>query len=102
MNLVEESSPRQFHISATNTEVTYERVGQPGVEGDGAGRQVFDRTGAGDAVLSVVALAATAGAELRDAAVLANAAAGVVVGKLGTASVTPEELTARVSETRQT
>jgi len=37
---------------------------------------------------------------LRDAAVIANAAAGVVVGKLGTASVTPEELSAAVGETR--
>jgi len=45
-------------------------------------------TGAGDTVLSVLALAAAAGAPLADAAMLANTAAGVVVGKLGTASVT--------------
>ena len=56
------------------------------------GRQVFDVTGAGDTVLSVLALAAAAGATLTDAAILANTAAGVVVGKLGTATVTPEEL----------
>jgi bifunctional ADP-heptose synthase (sugar kinase/adenylyltransferase) len=43
-------------------------------------------------VLSVLALAAAAGAPLPDAARLANAAAGVVVGKLGTASVAPDEL----------
>ena len=51
-------------------------------------------------LLSVVALAVAAGAELRDAAVLANAAAGVVVGKLGTASVTGEELTGALAEAR--
>jgi D-beta-D-heptose 7-phosphate kinase/D-beta-D-heptose 1-phosphate adenosyltransferase len=70
------------------------------VERGATGRQVFDVTGAGDTVLSVVALAVAAGAELRDAAVLANAAAGVVVGKLGTASVTGEELTGALAEAR--
>ena len=100
MNVVEESSPGQLHISATSSEVTYARVGQSGVERGGTGRQVFDVTGAGDTVLSVLALAVAAGAELRDAAILANAAAGVVVGKLGTAIVTREELLAAVSEGR--
>lgn len=100
MSVIEESTPGQLHIPATNSEVTYARVGQAGVERGATGRQVFDVTGAGDTVLSVVALAVAAGAELRDAAVLANAAAGVVVGKLGTASVTAEELTAAAEETR--
>ncbi|MGA2812759.1 MAG: PfkB family carbohydrate kinase [Candidatus Acidiferrum sp.] len=100
MNVLEESWPRQFHISATNTEVTYARVGQTGVARGATGRQVFDLTGAGDTVLSVVALAVAAGAALQDAAVLANAAAGVVVGKLGTASVTAAELIAAVEERR--
>jgi rfaE bifunctional protein kinase chain/domain len=98
MNVIEESTPGQLHVPATSSEVTYARVGRAGVER--GGRQVFDVTGAGDTVLSVVALAVTAGAELRDAAVIANAAAGVVVGKLGTACVTPEELSAAVGETR--
>jgi bifunctional ADP-heptose synthase (sugar kinase/adenylyltransferase) len=75
-------------------------VGQSAVEHGFTGRQVFDVTGAGDTVLSVLALAVAAGAELRDAAVLANAAAGVVVGKLGTASVTAEELSAALAESR--
>jgi rfaE bifunctional protein kinase chain/domain len=93
MSLFEESSPRHVHIPATGFEVTYARVGQPGVERGATGRQVFDVTGAGDTVLSVLALAASAGASLPDAALLANTAAGVVVSKLGTASVSPEELT---------
>jgi rfaE bifunctional protein kinase chain/domain len=93
MSLIEESSPRSLHIPATGFEVTYARVGQPGVDRSSTGRQVFDVTGAGDTVLSVLALAAAAGASLPDAAILANTAAGVAVSKLGTATVTPAELT---------
>lgn len=92
MSVFEESSPGQLHVPATSFEVTYARVGQAGVERGATGRQVFDVTGAGDTVLSVLALAVAAGAPLADAAMLANTAAGVVVGKLGTASVNPQEL----------
>lgn len=92
MSVFEETSPRHLHVPATSFEVTYARVGQPGIERGATGRQVFDVTGAGDTVLSVLALAAAAGAPLADAAMLANTAAGVVVGKLGTASVSPQEL----------
>jgi rfaE bifunctional protein kinase chain/domain len=92
MSVFEESSPRHLLIPATSFEVTYARVGQPGIERGATGRQVFDVTGAGDTVLSVLSLAAAAGALLADAAMLANIAAGVVVGKLGTACVTPDEL----------
>ncbi len=55
-------------------------------------REVFDVTGAGDTVLAVSALALLSGADLRQAAVLANTAGGIVVGKIGTATVTPAEL----------
>jgi len=55
-------------------------------------REVFDVTGAGDTVLAVSALALLSGASLREAAVLANTAGGIVVGKIGTATVTPAEL----------
>jgi D-beta-D-heptose 7-phosphate kinase/D-beta-D-heptose 1-phosphate adenosyltransferase len=55
-------------------------------------RQVYDVTGAGDTVVSTLALAISAGANIKEAAVLANRAAGVVVGMLGTASVTPIQL----------
>src|SRR5712692_6961830 len=92
MSVFEESLPRHLHIPATSFEVTYARVGQAGVERGATGRQVFDVTGAGDTVLSVLSLAVAAGASLVDAATLANTAAGVVVGKLGTASVSPQEL----------
>jgi D-beta-D-heptose 7-phosphate kinase/D-beta-D-heptose 1-phosphate adenosyltransferase len=101
MSLIEETSPRPLHIPATGFEVTYARVGQPGVDRSSTGRQVFDVTGAGDTVLSVLALAAAAGAPLADAAVLANAAAGIAVSKLGTATVTPQELTRALDELRR-
>lgn len=55
-------------------------------------REVFDVTGAGDTVVAVLSLCLTAGAELKEAACLANLAAGLVVGKLGTAVVTQKEL----------
>jgi len=55
-------------------------------------REVFDVTGAGDTVISTLALALAAGASMVEAAFLANAAAGIVVGKLGTATVSLEEL----------
>jgi len=57
-------------------------------------REVFDVTGAGDTVVAGLALCLAAGASLRDAARIANAAAGVVVGKVGTATATPPELLA--------
>lgn len=98
MSIFEEASPRHLQIPATSFEVTYARVGHPGVERDATGRQVFDVTGAGDTVLSVLALAVAAGASLADAAILANTAAGVVVGKLGTASVTPKELASALED----
>jgi D-beta-D-heptose 7-phosphate kinase/D-beta-D-heptose 1-phosphate adenosyltransferase len=98
MSVFEETSPRHLHIPATSFEVTYARVGQPGVERGASGRQVFDVTGAGDTVLSVLSLAMAAGASVADAALLANTAAGVVVGKLGTASVSPEELSAALDD----
>ena len=101
MSVVEENSPRHITIPATSFEVTYARVGQPGVERGATGRQVFDVTGAGDTVLGVLSLAITAGASLPDAAVLANTAAGVVVTKLGTASVSIRELSAALDDLRR-
>lgn len=101
MSIFEEASPKHLVIPATSFEVTYARVGKAGVERGTTGRQVFDVTGAGDTVLSVLAAGVAAGASIPDAALLANTAAGVVVGKLGTASVSPEELTRALNELAQ-
>jgi D-beta-D-heptose 7-phosphate kinase/D-beta-D-heptose 1-phosphate adenosyltransferase len=62
-----------------------------------AAREVYDVSGAGDTALAGLVLALAAGASLEEAAHFANAAAGVVVGKLGTATVTPQELLEYVS-----
>jgi D-beta-D-heptose 7-phosphate kinase/D-beta-D-heptose 1-phosphate adenosyltransferase len=59
-------------------------------------REVFDVTGAGDTVVATLALALAGGASHLEAAMLANFAAGVVVGKVGTATATAEELLASV------
>jgi D-beta-D-heptose 7-phosphate kinase/D-beta-D-heptose 1-phosphate adenosyltransferase len=59
-------------------------------------REVFDVTGAGDTVIATVALGLSASARLSEAAMLANHAAGVVVGKLGTATASPDEVVAAV------
>ena len=55
-------------------------------------REVFDVTGAGDTVIAALAVMLAAGAGLEDAVRIANRAAGIVVGKLGTATATPAEL----------
>jgi D-beta-D-heptose 7-phosphate kinase/D-beta-D-heptose 1-phosphate adenosyltransferase len=57
-----------------------------------AAREVFDVTGAGDTVIAALAAALAAGASMTEAAVLANHAAGIVVGKLGTATATAKEV----------
>lgn len=59
-------------------------------------RNVFDVTGAGDTVVSTLALALAVGAPLEQAAELANHAAGIVVGKFGAAMVTVDELLAQM------
>jgi rfaE bifunctional protein kinase chain/domain len=62
-------------------------------------REVFDVSGAGDTVIGVLALMVAAGADLHAAMRVANHAAGIVVGKLGTAVVHREELEASLSST---
>ena len=74
MSLVERGRTSFFHIPAR-------------------ARQVFDVTGAGDTVIGTLAVGMGVGAPLRDAALLANVAAGVVVGEVGTAPITTEKLT---------
>jgi len=60
-------------------------------------REVFDVTGAGDTVIAVLATALAAGEALPEAAAMANIAAGIVVGKLGTATVSMPELRRAIS-----
>ncbi len=61
-------------------------------------QSVYDVTGAGDTAISTFALSLASGADCESAAHLANFAAGIVVGKRGTASITVEEIRARLPE----
>jgi len=63
-----------------------------------AAREVADVTGAGDTVVATLALALAAGASLAEAAILANHAAGIVVGKFGPSTVTRDELRASFAD----
>jgi D-beta-D-heptose 7-phosphate kinase/D-beta-D-heptose 1-phosphate adenosyltransferase len=68
------------------------QAGRPPSHIAAAAREVFDVTGAGDTVMAALALALAGGASLEDGAQIANCAAGVVVGKLGTATADPAEV----------
>ena len=73
MTLIERGRKDCFHIPAIS-------------------RQVFDVTGAGDTAIGTLAACLAAGASMRDAAMFANIAAGVVVGEVGTSPITSEKL----------
>jgi rfaE bifunctional protein kinase chain/domain len=72
--------------------MTLFEAGQPPTHIPTQARNVYDVTGAGDTVVAVLALMLAAGAEMAEAARMANFAAGIVVGKVGTAAVSLEEL----------
>lgn len=65
-------------------------------------KEVYDVTGAGDTVISVLATAIADGRPLEEACYLANAAAGIVVGKLGTSTVSPSELEQAIHQRAET
>ena len=92
---------RQLHqrLGCRAILITQGEQGMSLVEGAGkvthiptVARQVFDVTGAGDTVVAVLALALSAGASMKQAAMLANQAAGIVVGMVGTGTVTAAQL----------
>ena len=64
-------------------------------------REVFDVSGAGDTVLATLAVAIATGCTMAEAAQLANVAAGIAVGKLGTSIVTPQEIVDAVALTHR-
>ena len=84
---------------STNVLLTKGEKGMSLFEKDGSishiptkAREVYSLIGAGDTVAATIAMAVASGAELKDAAFLANIAAGIKVGKIGTASVSVEEI----------
>lgn len=72
--------------------MTLLRDGHPELHLPALAREVFDVTGAGDTVISTLASALAAGSDIENAVALANTAAGIVVVKLGTATVSAHEL----------
>jgi D-beta-D-heptose 7-phosphate kinase/D-beta-D-heptose 1-phosphate adenosyltransferase len=72
--------------------MTLLRPDHPALHLPARAREVFDVTGAGDTVISTLAASLAAGEELPQAVALANLAAGIVVGKLGTAAISAPEL----------
>ena len=88
-------------VGAAHVLLTLGERGMALVSGDGAvmrvpttAREVYDVVGAGDTVTAWLAAMLAAGATVREAAVIANYAAGVQVGKLGAATVSPDEVLA--------
>src|SRR5690606_30800898 len=71
--------------------------GQPALDLPTRARDVFDVTGAGDTVVAVLGAGLACGLTLAEATAVANVAAGIVVGKLGTATVAPAELAAALN-----
>lgn len=84
-------------ITRSEHGMTLIRENEPEVHFPARAREVFDVTGAGDTVISVLAASLAAGCDMPQAAGLANIAAGIVVGKLGTASVSMPELRREVN-----
>lgn len=62
-------------------------------------KEVYDITGAGDTIVAALALAIASGSDLRTASLISNYAAGIVVGKLGTSTLTKDELIKAIKET---
>lgn len=90
--LMDELALEALLITRGEQGVTLLRPGQPELHLPARAREVYDVTGAGDTVIAVLAAALAAGEALPQAVALANLAAGLVVGKLGTAVISAPEL----------
>lgn len=92
--LLRESAPALLLITIGELGMLLCQRNQPPLHIPTVAREVFDVSGAGDTVIASFTMAIAAGASPVEAAVFSNHAAGVVVGKVGTATVTPDELLA--------
>ncbi|MCG2835341.1 bifunctional D-glycero-beta-D-manno-heptose-7-phosphate kinase/D-glycero-beta-D-manno-heptose 1-phosphate adenylyltransferase HldE [Photobacterium sp. WH77] len=91
--LIEKFDLEALLITRSEHGMTLLQKGQEPLHMPTQAKEVYDVTGAGDTVISVLAASLSAGKSLSDACKLANAAAGVVVGKLGTSTLSTIELT---------
>jgi D-beta-D-heptose 7-phosphate kinase/D-beta-D-heptose 1-phosphate adenosyltransferase len=92
--LLKDLSPALLLITLGEQGMLLCRQGQKLIHIPTVAQEVFDVSGAGDTVIASFTLAIAAGASPLEAAIVSNHAAGVVVGKVGTAIVTPKELVA--------
>ena len=93
----ERFAPRHLVVTLGSGGMLLCAGGKPGRHIPTAAREVYDVSGAGDTVIATLTAALAAGADIDRAAALANLAAGVVVGKLGTATASPAEIVAHAS-----
>ncbi|WP_432460932.1 MULTISPECIES: bifunctional D-glycero-beta-D-manno-heptose-7-phosphate kinase/D-glycero-beta-D-manno-heptose 1-phosphate adenylyltransferase HldE [unclassified Agarivorans] len=92
LQLIDELDLQALLVTRSEHGMTLIRKGQDALHLAALAQEVYDVTGAGDTVISTLACALAAGASLEDACALANVAAGIVVGKLGTSTVSTIEL----------
>lgn len=92
LSLLEKLDLEALLVTRSEQGMTLLRRGLPELHLPATAREVFDVTGAGDTVISVLAASLAAGAPLDESVALANIAAGIVVGKLGTAAISAPEL----------
>ena len=92
LNLLAELELDALLVTRGEHGMTLLRAGHAPLHLPAQAREVFDVTGAGDTVISTLAAALAAGEEMPQAVALANLAAGIVVGKLGTATISAPEL----------
>src|SRR5260221_14260110 len=96
--LLDELNLRALLVTESEEGMTLFEKDQESVHFDAVAKEVYDVTGAGDTVIATIAVALASGSGFREAAKLANVAAGIVVQQLGTASITAEKLATVLSE----
>jgi D-beta-D-heptose 7-phosphate kinase/D-beta-D-heptose 1-phosphate adenosyltransferase len=98
-NLLEKTGVEKLLITCGNAGMVFFEPNQIPFKVKAVAREVYDVSGAGDTVVAVVGLGLAAGLSFREAITLANTAAGIVVGKVGTATVSKNELAQSIGRT---
>ncbi len=98
LKLISDYGIKSLLVTRSEHGMTYIEPGKESVTLPTEAKEVYDVTGAGDTVIATLATALASGSQIIDACAIANAAAGIVVGKLGTSTVSKEELQAAINE----
>lgn len=102
LQLIERFDLKALLVTRSEQGMTLVRPNMEPVHLPTLAQEVFDVTGAGDTVISVLASSIAAGRDMAEACVLANAAAGIVVGKLGTSTLSTIELAGALDGAQET